>query len=209
MSMLQEGRPEHRSRRRHHPLRIASWVVGILALAGAIAIVVLPLPKPAAGGTCGPGRGSEPAVVAFFDPVSIGAGPRPTSPPIAVFEWQAFVGQCQASTNARMVDALALVLLSAFFLLIASPLVGRAWRGHRMATAPGVPAGWYPDPSGAAPWRWWDGQRWSHETHSGGPPEAGAPGGSTQTGATGSPVPEVPTTSPSRSEERPPDQPSG
>ena len=177
MSMPPAGPAERRSLVGHHPLRIASWIVGILALAGAVTVVVLPLPKPAAGGTCGPGRGSEPAVVAFFDPASIGAGPRPSAPPIAVFEWQAFVGECQASTNARMVDALALVLLSAFFLLIASPLVGRAWRGPRSAGGPHVPSGWYPDPSGTAPWRWWDGHRWTHETRTDDPSPTDDPSG--------------------------------
>src|SRR5579884_1754388 len=62
---------------RHHLLRVASWVIGILVLASAIVVVAVPLPRPAAGGTCGPGRGSESAIEAFFDPVSIGAGPRP------------------------------------------------------------------------------------------------------------------------------------
>src|SRR5579872_6330882 len=105
MSMPAHVQTGGRSLSGHHPLRIASWVIGILALAGAITVVVLPLPKPAAGGTCGPGRGSETAIEAFFNPVSIGAGPRPSSKlpwpqrPIAVYEWQAFVGQCQASTN--------------------------------------------------------------------------------------------------------------
>jgi hypothetical protein len=173
MSMSPKGPSGRSSRRGHHPLRVASWVVGILALAGAVVVAVLPLPKPAAGGTCGPGRGSEPAIVAFFDPASIGAGPRPSSPAIAVFEWQAFVGECQASTNARIVDALALVLLSAFFLLIASPLVGRAWRRHEVMAAQAAPPGWYPDPSESAPWRWWDGQRWSHQTRADEPPAGG------------------------------------
>ena len=176
MSMPPADKAERGSLFRHHPLRIASWIVGILALAGAVTVVVLPLPKPAAGGTCGPGRGSEPAVVAFFDPASIGAGPRPSAPTIAVFEWQAFVGECQASTNSRMVDALALVLLSGFFLLVASPLVGRAWRRQQpLAGGPEMPPGWYPDPSGAAPWRWWDGYRWSQPARTDEPPTGGPP----------------------------------
>jgi hypothetical protein len=103
--------------------------------------------------------------------VSIGAGPRPSSPAIAVYEWQAFVGQCQASTNARMVDGLALLVVAGFLLLVASPLVGRAWRGQRRASAHTAAAGWYPDPSGAAPWRWWDGHQWSPETRTGQAPD--------------------------------------
>lgn len=38
----------------------------------------------------------------------------------------------------------------------------------------GQPAGWYADPSGQAPTRWWDGQRWTEHTHD---PGAAAPGG--------------------------------
>jgi hypothetical protein len=37
---------------------------------------------------------------------------------------------------------------------------------------PGLPpAGWYPDPAGAAAWRWWDGRSWTWHTHA--PPRAG------------------------------------
>jgi hypothetical protein len=164
MSMPSDVQTGSHSLSGHHPLRIASWIIGILALAGAVTVVVLPLPKPAAGGTCGPGRGSEAAIEAFFDPVSIGAGPRPSSPAIAVYEWQAFVGQCQASTNARMVDALALLVVAGFLLLVASPLVGRTWRGRSAGAGTSPAAGWYPDPSGSAPWRWWDGRQWSVQT---------------------------------------------
>lgn len=164
MSMPSDVQAASRPLSGHHPLRLASWIIGILALAGAITVVVLPLPKPAAGGTCGPGRGSEAAIEAFFDPVSIGAGPRPSAPAIAVYEWQAFVGECQASTNARMVDALALLVVAGFLLLVAAPLVGRAWRRQRHASAHTAAPGWYPDPAGTSPWRWWDGRQWSQET---------------------------------------------
>ena len=33
---------------------------------------------------------------------------------------------------------------------------------------PAVPAGWYPDPYGAAPWRWWDGDAWAQGAPPGG-----------------------------------------
>ncbi len=186
------GRPH---RFGQHPLRIATWALSGLALAAAIVIAVLPLPHPAAGGTCGPGTGSEPAVVAFFDPVSIGAGPEQRSTAVDELDWLAFVGECQASTNARMVDALALLLLSGFFLLVASPMVGRAWRRPQLAYAYGVPPGWYRDPAGSSLWRWWDGHRWSHETR-GEAPAAGAPPpllpGSGAPPTTAGPAPEAP-----------------
>jgi len=149
--------------------RVLRWVcIGLagLAVAGAVAIVVLPLPNPAAGGTCGPSRGSEPAIAAFFDPVSIGAGTEPPGGTLQNYQWQAFVGECQSSTNSRMVDALALLLLAAFFGLAVPPLVRRAWHEVAHATAHGAPAGWYPDPADPSAWRWWDGGTWSHHTSS-------------------------------------------
>ena len=129
-------------------LRIVTVVLAGLAVAGAVVVVVLPLPKPAAGGTCGPGAGSEPAIAAFFDPVSIGAGPPPTSSAVEAYQWQAFVGQCQASANGRMVDGLALLLVAALFGLVLHPLVRRAW--HEPVPA-GPAAGWHePIPAGPA-----------------------------------------------------------
>jgi hypothetical protein len=40
-------------------------------------------------------------------------------------------------------------------------------------TPPTVPPGWYPDPWGAAPLRWWDGRAWSWQTTAPGPPPTG------------------------------------
>ncbi|MBI1376249.1 MAG: DUF4333 domain-containing protein [Frankiales bacterium] len=34
-----------------------------------------------------------------------------------------------------------------------------------MDDAPSVPEGWYPDPAGAAPLRWWDGRGWTGSTY--------------------------------------------
>ncbi|MHB1713050.1 MAG: hypothetical protein ACYCV7_16945, partial [Acidimicrobiales bacterium] len=79
----------------------------------AVMAVVTSLPAPAAGGTCGPGRSSETPLAAFFDPGSIGAGPRPSTANAAAYDqWLAFVGECQSSTDARMLDGLALLVLS-------------------------------------------------------------------------------------------------
>ena len=65
-------------------LHVVSVALGALALSGSAVVVVLPLPQPAVGGTCGPGGGSEPAIAALVHPSSIGAGPerpRPLTPP--------------------------------------------------------------------------------------------------------------------------------
>ena len=132
------------------PLRLATLALAALAVAGAVVVVVWPLPKPAAGGTCGPGSGSEPAIAAFFDPASIGAGPQPTSSAVEAYQWQAFVGECQSSANGRMVEGLALLLVGALFGLVLHPLVRRAW--HEPAPAGGGLAGWHGEPTAA--WHW-------------------------------------------------------
>jgi len=36
--------------------------------------------------------------------------------------------------------------------------------GQAPAAAAAVPAGWYPDPSGQAPQRYWDGAAWTGHT---------------------------------------------
>jgi len=99
------------------------WVFVLLGLFGAafaVAGLFATLPAPAVGGTCGPGKSSESAIVAFFDPVSIGAGAEPaaattTATAIARADWMAFVGECQASADSRV--------LSTFFLLVLSIVV--------------------------------------------------------------------------------------
>ena len=53
--------------------------LGLFGVAFAVTGLLVGLPAPAAGGTCGPGRGSEAAIVAFFDPITIGAGTEPPS----------------------------------------------------------------------------------------------------------------------------------
>jgi hypothetical protein len=156
-------------------LRTVALVLAGLAVAGAVAIVLLPLPRPAAGGTCGPGRGSETAIEAFFDPATIGAGAEPapsqTDPAEAArfYQWQAFVGECQSATNSRVVDALVLLVVAAFFSLVVPRAVRTAWaEATGSASVPGAaPPGWYPDPADPARWRWWGGGPWS---------QTGAPG---------------------------------
>ena len=40
----------------------------------------------------------------------------------------------------------------------------------RAVTQPPPPPGWYPDPSGAAGTRWWDGQGWTEHVQQAAPP---------------------------------------
>jgi hypothetical protein len=97
----------------HMGFRLVLVFVGLFGIAFAIAGLLVGLPRPAVGGTCGPSTSSESAIVAFFDPGSIGAG---TEPPATNAtdraDWLAFVGECQASTDGRVLGTFALLILS-------------------------------------------------------------------------------------------------
>ena len=99
-------------RQRLRWLAVALSFLGLLGVTVAITAMVMPLPAPAAGGTCGQGRGSESAIAAFFDPGSIGAGAEPTGTAAQEDQWLAFVGECQSSTDGRMLQASGILLLS-------------------------------------------------------------------------------------------------
>jgi hypothetical protein len=145
--------------------RAQRWIgIGLLLLAVvgvaiALTAVLTALPLPAAGGTCGPGRGSESAIGAFFDPGSIGAGREPAGNTVAHLQWYAFVGQCQAATNSRMLIGLAVLVLAlllgvAGFLFLRRSVVGAPAGGGPSSRASGpAPSGWGPrsgEPSSSA-----------------------------------------------------------
>jgi hypothetical protein len=76
--------------------------------------------------------------VAFFDPGSIGAGPEPaTTHATDRADWMAFVGECQASTDTRVLATFAILVLS-----LGVALTGTAWV-RRASRARGTP----PQPS--------------------------------------------------------------
>jgi hypothetical protein len=110
---------------------ITLLLLAVVGVAIALTAVLTSLPPPPVGGTCGPGRGAESAIAAFFDPGSIGAGREPVGNSVAHLQWYAFVGQCQAATNSRMmiglaVFALALLIALAGFLILRRSLAPAA-----------------------------------------------------------------------------------
>jgi hypothetical protein len=103
--------------------RLIFVFVGLFGAAFAITGALAALPKPAVGGTCGPGKSSESSIVAFFDPGSIGAGSEPaTTAATDRAKWMAFVGECQASADGRILTTFAVLVLS-----VTVAVAGTAW----------------------------------------------------------------------------------
>ena len=99
---------------RNRGIGLALVLVGLFGIAFAISGVLTGLPRPAVGGTCGPGASSESSIVALFNPGSIGAGQEPaTSSATDRANWMAFVGECQASADGRVLATLVILLASA------------------------------------------------------------------------------------------------
>jgi hypothetical protein len=109
--------------------RLGLVLLGLFGVAFAISGIFVSLPKPSAGVSCGPGTSSEPAIVALFDPGSIGAGPEP---PVADAtdraNWMAFVGECQASADGRVLANFFILTLSLVVALAGTALVLKARR---------------------------------------------------------------------------------
>jgi hypothetical protein len=124
--------------------------LAILGLSAAITTVVGPVAKPAAGGTCGPGKTSEAAFTAFADPSSIGAGKEPSATNLeARLDWLAFVGECQSSADGQMLRGGILVVPAVFFGVVG--LVSLVGRRPRRADAQNAPA-FTPAYSSGSPW---------------------------------------------------------
>jgi hypothetical protein len=115
--------------RRKRGFQLALVFLGLFGVAFAISGVFVSLPKPSVGVSCGPGSSSEPAIVALFDPGSIGAGPEPSVTSTADrANWLAFVGQCQASADGRVLANFFILTISLGVALAGTALVLKARR---------------------------------------------------------------------------------
>jgi len=141
-------------------VRVVCTVLAVLFLAAAATIALVPLPTPSAGGTCGPGTSSESAIIAFFNPASIHAGPEPTVTSGERPQWSAFISQCQSATNTRMVQT-AVIVVGALLAGLGVPwALRRLVREDTASRRRLPPPGWYPDPTDPNVPRWWDERGW-------------------------------------------------
>jgi hypothetical protein len=92
---------------------VALLFVGLFGATVAVSGLWAPLPAPKAGGTCGPGLGSEAAIAAMVNPGSIGAGAEPpTTRAAARANWRQFVNECQTATNQRALVTIPVLVVS-------------------------------------------------------------------------------------------------
>lgn len=119
-------------------IRVVFALVGVFGVAFAISGVLLVLPPPAVGGTCGPGTASEAPIVALLDPVSIGAGAQPPTTDTADHRaWTEFVSECQSSADNRGLASLAILVVS-IAVAVGGPMV--VLRRKRKPAQPALPA---------------------------------------------------------------------
>lgn len=141
-------------------VRVICRVMAVVFLGAAATVSLVSLPAPSVGGTCGPGTSSESAIVAFFNPGSIGAGPEPSVSSGELPQWKAFVSACQSATDVRMSVAGAL-LVGALLVGLGLPWALRRFAMDGHPDQRGLPPpGWYPDPTDLNVARWWDGRAW-------------------------------------------------
>ncbi|HVB93631.1 MAG TPA: hypothetical protein VND67_04870 [Acidimicrobiales bacterium] len=131
---------------------LAIVFLGLLGAAFAVTGLLIGLPAPAAGGTCGPGLGSEPAIIAIFDPVTIGAGPEPAATDSAARnQWTSFVDECQTAADDRAWAAFPILVVSSGIAIIGF-VAFRRRSGGRIGSTPDDAARGWPPPPWPTPW---------------------------------------------------------
>ncbi len=120
--------------------------VGLFGVAVALTALWSELPPPSAGGTCGPGRGSETAIEALVNPGSIGAGAEPPATRAAArAQWSQFVNECQTATNDRALLAFPVLVVSAGIAVVGLVLLRRRG-GPSTGGTPAEDRRWSPPP---------------------------------------------------------------
>jgi hypothetical protein len=111
------------------PIGIVLVCLGLFGAAFGVSGLLSPLPRPAVGETCGPGQGSEAAVVAIFDPITIGAGPEPPAGQAGSrAQWLAFVQSCQSASDQRAAVTFPILIASAGLSAAGGVLLYRRFR---------------------------------------------------------------------------------
>jgi hypothetical protein len=119
--------------------------LGLFGVAFTVSGLLSPLPRPAVRETCGPGQGSEAAVVAFFDPITIGAGPEPPADQAGNrAQWLAFVHACQSASDQRAAVTFPILFASAGLTAVGGVLLYRRFRRPTEASLDDVVDPWSP-----------------------------------------------------------------
>jgi hypothetical protein len=119
---------------RYRGIGVGLVLLALFGVAFALSGLLMGLPQPAVGGSCGPGTTSESSIVALFDPGSIGAGQEPPAARTADrADWMAFVGECQASADSRVLATFVILMVSIGVALAGAMLALRATRKHPLS----------------------------------------------------------------------------